>query len=58
MKWILIAILVTKHGVTELQSDFDTLEKCQEAKTAMLMRDIDDDFVSLTVRCELEEPEL
>jgi len=32
MNWILIAILVTSNGVTELRSDFDTIEQCQQAE--------------------------
>ena len=32
MKWILWAYLVTSNGVTELQSDFDTIEQCQQAE--------------------------
>ena len=31
MNWILIAILVTSNGVTELRSDHATIESCQAA---------------------------
>lgn len=31
MKWILLYIIVTSNGVTESQSDFDTLEECDKA---------------------------
>jgi len=32
MKWILYVYLVTSNGVTESQSDFDTLEQCHQAE--------------------------
>lgn len=54
MKWILVAILVTQSGVTESQSDFATLEECQAAKVHMLKeQEINKDFISLAVKCEL-----
>ena len=38
MKYILFFIIVTQYGVTESQSDFATLELCEQAATEIHLK--------------------
>jgi hypothetical protein len=53
MNWVLVIVLVTKFGVTEVQGEFETLQKCADAQEIMLLTTpIDENFISLTTECQ------